>query len=65
MSALIKINLTEEKAEATIEGKAKDCLILLVEFFYTNPDVKELFKNALEVERRFALESAIENEINK
>lgn len=65
MSALIKIHLTEKITEATIEGKAKDVLVVLVEFFHENPEFKKLFQDALKVEKVFALEEAIENEINK
>ena len=60
MSALIKIHLTEELTQATIEGKGKDCIVLLVKFFNTNPEVKHLFKTALDAERLYALEQEME-----
>ncbi len=60
MSALIKIHLTEEFSKGAIEGKGKDCLVLLVEFLHSNPEVKHLFKEALRVEQLFALEQEME-----
>jgi len=60
MSALIKIHLTEEISEATIEGNGKDCIAVLVEFFNTNKDVRKIFKTALEVERLYALQEEME-----
>jgi hypothetical protein len=60
MSALIKIHLTEEMSEATIEGNGKDCIAVLVEFFNTNEEVRKLFKTALEVERIYAIQEEME-----
>jgi hypothetical protein len=60
MSALIKIHLTEEMSEATIEGNGKDCIAVLVEFFNTNEEVRKLFKTALEVERLYAMEQEMD-----
>lgn len=60
MSAVIKINLTKELTKATIEGNGKECITLLVEFFYTNQEVKQLFKDALKVEQLYALQKEME-----
>jgi hypothetical protein len=60
MRALIKIHLTEEMSEATIEGNGKDCIAVLVEFFNTNEEVRKLFKTALEVERLYAMEQEMD-----
>lgn len=65
MSALIKIQLTEEITEATIEGNGKECIALLVEFFNTNEEVRKLFKTALEVERLYAMELEMDKWNNK
>jgi hypothetical protein len=60
MSVLIKIHLTEELTKATIEGNGKDCIAVLVEFFNTNPEVRNLFTDALKVERLYAMEQEME-----
>lgn len=60
MNAIININLTAELTQTTIEGPGKECVVLLVEFFNSNPEVKHLFKTALDVERHYALEQEME-----
>lgn len=60
MSVVIKINLSEELTEATIEGNGKECVAVLVEFFHTNVEVRKLFKTALEIERLYAVQQEME-----